>query len=170
MYKRESLHIQLKYYRNQKGFSQTDVAEKLNLSRQAISNWEAGKSYPDLDNIILLSDLYEISVDELIGKDAIKSADREIDAKTYSEENVLGTASNSILETLCLAVILVLSCQFTVLGIITPIVITIWLKKNKRTQKIIYILCIICLIISLSNGYIMLENILNLGTSTIDPI
>ncbi len=170
MYTRESLHIRLKYYRNQKGLSQTDVAEKLCLSRQAISNWEANKSYPDLDNIILLSDLYGVSVDELLGKDSPESDIQEINVKTASEENVLGNASNSVLEILCLAVILVLSCQFTILGIITPIAITIWLKKNKRTYKIIYILCIICLIISLSNGYIMLENILNLGTSTIDPI
>ena len=47
------LHENLKHYRTQKELSQTDVANHLSVSRQAISNWESGRSYPDLDNIIL---------------------------------------------------------------------------------------------------------------------
>lgn len=49
--------------------SQEDVAEKLNLTRQTISNWENNKSYPDILNVIELSNLYSISIDELIKED-----------------------------------------------------------------------------------------------------
>lgn len=56
----------LKYYREQEGYTQAQLAEHLMLTRQAISKWERGESYPDIENIILLSDLYDISLDELL--------------------------------------------------------------------------------------------------------
>lgn len=48
------LSQQLKTSRQNAGLSQTKVAEQLHISRQAISQWENGKNYPDLDNLILL--------------------------------------------------------------------------------------------------------------------
>ena len=45
------------------------MAKILHVSYQAISNWERGKSYPDISNIIMISDLYNISLDELIRED-----------------------------------------------------------------------------------------------------
>ena len=45
------------------------MAKSLHVSYQAISNWERGKSYPDISNIIMISDLYNISLDELIRED-----------------------------------------------------------------------------------------------------
>ena len=47
-------------------FSQEELAEKLGISRQAISKWERAESSPDTDNLILLSQLYQISIDELL--------------------------------------------------------------------------------------------------------
>ena len=49
--------------------SQENMAKSLHVSYQAISNWERGKSYPDISNIIMISDLYNISLDELIRED-----------------------------------------------------------------------------------------------------
>lgn len=49
--------------------SQEYVAEKLRVSRQTISNWENNRSYPDILNVIELSNLYSISLDELIKED-----------------------------------------------------------------------------------------------------
>ena len=46
--------------------TQEEVAEKLFVSRQSISNWENNKTYPDIGNVIALSDLYQISLDELL--------------------------------------------------------------------------------------------------------
>lgn len=64
---------QLKANREKMGLSQTDVANRLNISRQSISKWGNGKGYPDLDNLVLLSEVYEVSIDELLKEnDALK--------------------------------------------------------------------------------------------------
>lgn len=52
------------------GLTQESVAEKINVSRQTISNWENGKSYPDIISVIKLSDLYSISLDNLLKGDS----------------------------------------------------------------------------------------------------
>ena len=56
----------LKKARLNKKMTQEEVAYKLYVSRQSISNWENNKTYPDLGNVLALSDLYEISLDELL--------------------------------------------------------------------------------------------------------
>ena len=53
--------------RKEHHLSQEELAEKLNVSRQAISKWECGESSPDTDNLIELSKIYNISLDELVG-------------------------------------------------------------------------------------------------------
>ena len=63
-----SLHSNLKKARKERNLSQNDVAAKLGISRQAISRWENGAAYPDIDNLTLLSEVYGISVDELLGQ------------------------------------------------------------------------------------------------------
>lgn len=52
--------------RNKKGLSQIAAAEALNVSRQAISRWETGASAPSMENLIELSRLYGVSMDELV--------------------------------------------------------------------------------------------------------
>ncbi|UDN62827.1 helix-turn-helix domain-containing protein [Clostridioides sp. ES-W-0016-02] len=59
----------LKNARINSGLTQEKVAEKINVSRQTISNWENEKSYPDITSVIKLSDLYSISLDELLKGD-----------------------------------------------------------------------------------------------------
>ena len=60
-----SLGEQLKTTRV-KGFSQEDVAKKIGVTRQAVYKWENDKSCPDIDNLILLSEMYNVTLDELI--------------------------------------------------------------------------------------------------------
>lgn len=64
--------------RNKQKMSQGDLAEKLNVSRQSISKWETDASVPELDKLIMLSDLFNITMDELV-RDELpeKSADEE---------------------------------------------------------------------------------------------
>jgi len=52
--------------RKKNGYSQEELAEKIGISRQAVSKWERGESSPDTDNLIALSQLYQISLDELL--------------------------------------------------------------------------------------------------------
>ena len=56
----------LKIRRKKAGFTQEQVAEKMNITRQTLSNWEVGKNYPDIDSIIMLSRIYQLSLDELL--------------------------------------------------------------------------------------------------------
>ena len=55
--------------RKEKGYSQEELAEKLGLSRQAVSKWERAESSPDTDNLICLARLYNVSLDELLKTD-----------------------------------------------------------------------------------------------------
>lgn len=52
--------------RKQRGLSQEELANRLNVSRQTISKWEVGESTPDMEKLVALSDLFEISLDELV--------------------------------------------------------------------------------------------------------
>ncbi|MDE6722607.1 MAG: helix-turn-helix domain-containing protein [Eubacterium sp.] len=65
-------------YRKANGFSQEELAEKIGVSRQAISKWERSESSPDTDNLIALANLYGITIDELLnGTDAPKKITEE---------------------------------------------------------------------------------------------
>ena len=59
----------LKNARNEAKFTQEEIAEKLCVSRQTISNWENSKSYPDIISVIKLSDIYSITLDALLKED-----------------------------------------------------------------------------------------------------
>ena len=55
--------------RKEKGLSQEELAEKLNVSRQAVSRWEGGSALPDATNVLQLSRLFEVSADYLLNDD-----------------------------------------------------------------------------------------------------
>lgn len=56
----------LKFYRKEKGITQEELAEMIGLSRQSVAKWESGQSYPDINNLVHLSNIFGISIDELI--------------------------------------------------------------------------------------------------------
>ncbi|MGN0391831.1 MAG: helix-turn-helix domain-containing protein [Bariatricus sp.] len=55
-----TLAEKLKSARENAGYSQSQVAERLNISRQAVSRWENGRAYPDIDNLVVLSEIYKV--------------------------------------------------------------------------------------------------------------
>ena len=59
----------LQIARNKQGLTQEQIAQQLQVSRQTISNWENNKSYPDIVSLITLSQLYQISLDQLLKGD-----------------------------------------------------------------------------------------------------
>ena len=63
------LSSQMKKYRNEAGFSQEALAEKIFVSRQTISNWETEKNYPDINSLLRMSEVFGISVDVLLKGD-----------------------------------------------------------------------------------------------------
>lgn len=64
-----NLGEQLRAKRQQLKMTQQELAEKVHVSRQTISNWEVGRSYPDIESLIQLSDLFWISLDKLLKGD-----------------------------------------------------------------------------------------------------
>lgn len=66
-----SIASRLAELRQAQGLSQEALAERLGVSRQAVSKWERGESSPDTDNLIALAELYGLSLDALVlGRDA----------------------------------------------------------------------------------------------------
>ena len=58
----------LKRIRKEKGFSQEQLAVKLNVVRQTVSKWEKGFSVPDADLLMKLAEVLDVTVDDLLGK------------------------------------------------------------------------------------------------------
>jgi transcriptional regulator with XRE-family HTH domain len=65
--------------RKKKGLSQEELGSALNVSRQTISKWESGQSYPDFEKLILLSDFFERTLDELM---------KDINVQHIKEKNI----------------------------------------------------------------------------------
>ena len=79
-------------FRKERGFSQETLAEKVDVSRQTISNWELGETNPNPDQLISLSKAFDVSVDVLLGKEEEKKEDKP-DARIFT---AVGTALNFI--------------------------------------------------------------------------
>lgn len=76
----------IKHYRNEKGLSQEELAERVYVTRQTISNWENNKNYPDINSIVLLSEVFEISIDNLIKGD-LEEMKKEINSEEVKKLN-----------------------------------------------------------------------------------
>ena len=83
------LNAQIKKYRMKKNLSQEELAEKVYVTRQTISSWENEKSYPDIHSLLLLSSLFDVSLDELIKGD-IEEMKLIIDEQDVQEFNYYG--------------------------------------------------------------------------------
>lgn len=70
----------LQILRKKKGLSQEKLAELLFVSRQAVSKWESGQTYPEIEKLIVLSDLFEITLDDLL-----RDKDIEVENKDNNE-------------------------------------------------------------------------------------
>ncbi|MDR1569038.1 MAG: helix-turn-helix domain-containing protein [Oscillospiraceae bacterium] len=82
--------VRLLALRKQNGLSQEELAERLGVTRQAVSKWERGEALPDTENLITLARLYRVSLDELLLGDAAEKhngedSDSEYSGSEYSE-------------------------------------------------------------------------------------
>ncbi|GAA0066814.1 MAG: helix-turn-helix transcriptional regulator [Clostridium perfringens] len=92
---------QIKKYRTEMKFSQDELAEKIFVSRQTISNWENNKNYPDVKSLLLLSSLFNVSLDILIKGDL-----EEMKEKIKSEDIINFKNDGNIFSILLLCTIL----------------------------------------------------------------
>ena len=80
---------QIKKSRNSKNLSQEELAEKVFVTRQTISNWENEKSYPDIHSLLLLSSIFDVSLDQLIKGD-IETMKEKINEQEIKKLNYYG--------------------------------------------------------------------------------
>lgn len=157
------LHEKLKELRVRKGYSQAYVAEKLNITRQAISKWENGWTYPDVDNLKLLSTLYGVTTDELLqifsnqSEDPEQSEKRNLHNEHYLSEKILWL----------LAAIATTIIPFG--GLALDVWIFIQLKQKKmELPGILIAMIVICFLINLGNSLLMLNNLFfHMGKATV---
>lgn len=129
---------QIRKYRDTLGLSQEELAEKIFVTRQSVSNWENGKTYPDLQSLLRLSELFSLSLDELIKGD-IETMKEEINKVEIDKLNRWG----GLLTLLMLAVVILpvplmlneerigLPVILMVLGVLFVVTMAVALKVEK---------------------------------------
>lgn len=109
-----SLATNLVTLRKQHGLTQMDLAEKLNVSRQAISRWEVGAAVPSTDNLKTLSVLYEVSVDDIL-KGETASVPQSSDLSDSPQETLSSHRRNKKSK-------IILACVLILLALVVAIV------------------------------------------------
>lgn len=94
----------LRNLRKQKGITQEELAEKLFVSRTAVSKWESGKGYPSIDSLKMISKFYSVTVDELLSGDEMLALAEE---ENKTKENRFADVVFGILDC-CAALLLFL--------------------------------------------------------------
>lgn len=104
----------LKDLRKNAGYSQEQLAEMLEISRQAVSKWESAQGYPDIENVIRLSQIYHVSTDYiLLGSKNETSHDDVLPEKSKVKREMHPTAR----KTLCIIAVIAATALITVLFI-----------------------------------------------------
>ncbi|MBT9670456.1 helix-turn-helix domain-containing protein [Secundilactobacillus kimchicus] len=150
----ESIAPQLKQARQEQHLSQNEVATILHISRQSISKWENGHTYPDIDNLILLSDLYKTSIDHLIQnntelREKIAANDQEIADKQKKLKQVDRQLYQNRNEGLLLLVLALVSAIVPPVGVLLPIYVMWRNTKYNSLYKTIYLVSLLVILISL---------------------
>ncbi len=80
---------QIRQRRAAAGLSQEELAERIYVTRQTLSNWETGKTYPDLNSLLRLGDVFHVSLDELVKGDiaAMEEEIKKEDTSGFEKEN-----------------------------------------------------------------------------------
>ena len=128
---------QLKTFRSSKQISQDELADIIHVSRQTISSWENNRSYPDIHSLILLSEFYEVSLDELVKGDITMM-------KEKLEIRKMNRLSYLMLTCFCMMVVTMpIGANFGTLYFLIPLffmismlIISLRLEKLKKEKNI----------------------------------
>lgn len=153
----------LKELRERKNISQEQVARELNISRQAISKWENNKAFPDIDNLVELSNLYDVSLDELVGREKTEKQTEESGVKE-------GFGSKSDIISWIIIVTVICSCILPPMGVVISVLFLIKSKelKTKYWRYAVRLVCLIALIISINNCYQLFITLFGSGIADVE--
>lgn len=132
---------QIKKLRHEANLSQEELADKIYVTRQTISNWENDKNYPDINSLVLLSTLFGVSLDILVKGD-LKEMKKQIDMEDIRKFNRDGAIFGGLLIAVVVSVVpLFLFLDF--IGIVLWIVLAalsmyyaIRIEKQKKTHDV----------------------------------
>jgi len=85
------------YYRKERGMTQEELASEFDISNQAVSKWETGQSYPDVELLPKIADFFEISLDELFGREFKPKASTESADEMVQSNEVADVVSSASL-------------------------------------------------------------------------
>ena len=104
--KKQTLGMMISSLRKEKGMTQLELAEKMGVTDKAVSKWERDLSFPDINSIPKLAEVFEISVDELM------------QVKTVTMENMNKNKINEIVDTVLKGVGIAMGIAVTVLSVL----------------------------------------------------
>lgn len=93
---------QLRANRERLGLSQEDVAHAIYVSRQTMSSWERGKTYPDVQSLMLLSQLFGVSIDELVKGDVVSMKEMVSKDAVVMERMAVGSVALMLMGIACM--------------------------------------------------------------------
>lgn len=139
------LKNQLKKLRQENGYSQQQLADKLNISRQAISKWENGKTIPDIENLHLLCEIYGVSLDTMFGNEE----ESKLEAMPHEKK------LNKSLEMrhFILICIIIASYFLSPFGFITLAIVVFFIKKTDGHRLLLIFLCLFALSKNIHDAY-----------------
>lgn len=136
----------LKYLRKQAGLTQEQLAEKLNVSRQAITKWESGQSFPDIENLKEISYIFSVSIDSLV---------EEIDCKSTTK---IKKKIDDIGYFIFSSIFILVTCFFSIYNVI---------KYITRNEGIIVVSTILMLIMAFIIFVLLIKSYLRNTSETI---
>jgi transcriptional regulator with XRE-family HTH domain len=160
----------LKYYRKKQGLSQEHIADRLNLSRQAISKWENGHTAPDIENLVRLSNIYKVSIDELLQEKQLP--EKEIPNNSQEPSVVVKDemTANALENGFSLLVLAILSSAVYPVGVML-IPLVLWHNKRSNSfYKLIYATCLFSILLNIHTTYAHLTDIFNWGITMVERI
>lgn len=133
------LNEKLLSLRKKNKLTQAQVSETLDVSRQAISNWETGAVLPSTDNLIALSRLYQVPVDHLLNGDTdltpAPAKEKEVDKKEAAAPETECSNTNSKIDRLKKRKVIILAYLFTILLVVAVSVaatlFVLWAREPK---------------------------------------
>ncbi len=132
------LSTQIKDLRRRDGLSQEALAERIYVTRQTVSNWETGKSYPDVQSLLMLSVLFNVSIDHLVKGD-VEMMKNELDAYKMK----LWSWAMLVLIVIAITLTVPLYMLFGLMGLLVPgilyalaLVISLVLERLKKKHNI----------------------------------
>lgn len=123
---------EIQEYRKKAGLNQEEFADKLGVSRQAVSKWERDKAYPDLDRLVCICEILDVQVGELIYGNSEVSSETEETRVSYQANNVVHL--RNLRGKNGLAILKALFCVLAVICVFSAVAVTVVFVRNEWTS------------------------------------